>query len=122
MVIRKIIKKFSHAFKGIALSFKEEGSLIVHAVVAGIVVATGLWLGLDAMSWVVLAFAIGLVITVEIVNTGLENLVDLFEFKYNQKAGKIKDIGAAATLISTLTAIAVGLLVLLPQILEKVGN
>lgn len=122
MLFRKVIKKFSHAFKGIALSFKEEGSLIVHTIVAAIVIATGLWLELDMLNWAILIFAIGLVITVEIVNTGLENLVDLFEFKYNQKAGKIKDIGAAATLISTFAAIAVGILVLLPQILDKVGK
>jgi undecaprenol kinase/diacylglycerol kinase (ATP) len=61
----------------------------------------------------------GFVIGMELLNTGLENLVDLFEFKYNGNAGKIKDIGAAATLIATISAVAVGLIIFIPAIIER---
>jgi undecaprenol kinase/diacylglycerol kinase (ATP) len=57
------------------------------------------------------------VIGMELINTSVENLVDVISFRYNYNAKKIKDISAAATLTLTLTAIAVGLIIFIPKII-----
>jgi len=59
---------------------------------------------------------IGLVISSELMNTAIENVVDMVAFKYNFNAKKIKDIAAAATLVLAIIAIAVGLLLFVPRI------
>jgi undecaprenol kinase/diacylglycerol kinase (ATP) len=58
-----------------------------------------------------------MVIGMELLNTAIENLVDIVIFKYNYNAKKIKDISAAATLILTITSIIVGLIVFIPKII-----
>jgi undecaprenol kinase/diacylglycerol kinase (ATP) len=60
---------------------------------------------------------IGIVIGMELLNTTIENLVDIVAFEYNYNAKKIKDISAAATLILTITAIVVGLIIFIPKII-----
>jgi undecaprenol kinase/diacylglycerol kinase (ATP) len=53
----------------------------------------------------------------ELLNTAIENLVDIIAFKYNYNAKKIKDISAAATLILTITSVIVGLIIFIPKII-----
>ncbi|GHU31910.1 hypothetical protein FACS1894166_04230 [Bacilli bacterium] len=55
-----------------------------------------------------------MIIGMELLNTAIENLVDMVAFKYNYNAKKIKDVSAAATLTLTITAIAVGLIIFIP--------
>lgn len=50
----------------------------------------------------------------------VENFVDLLSFEYNIKAKKIKDIYVAATLLNSILAVAIGLLILLPTLVEKI--
>jgi undecaprenol kinase/diacylglycerol kinase (ATP) len=61
---------------------------------------------------------IGTIIGMELINTAVENLVDVVSFKYNYNAKKIKDVSAAATLVLTITAVAVGLIIFIPHIIE----
>ncbi|MDE7433776.1 MAG: diacylglycerol kinase family protein [Mycoplasmoidaceae bacterium] len=53
----------------------------------------------------------------ELLNTAIENVVDVVTFEYNEKAKKIKDVSAAATLILTIAAVIVGLLIFIPKII-----
>jgi len=61
---------------------------------------------------------IGVIVGTELLNTAIENLVDMISFKYNYNAKKIKDVSAAATLILTITAVVVGLIIFIPHIIE----
>ena len=61
---------------------------------------------------------ISIIIGMELLNTAIENLVDIIMFEYNASAKKIKDISAAATLILTLASVVVGLIIFIPKIVE----
>lgn len=95
---------------------KEEKSLRVHLFVTIIVIITGAVMQIDQKDWIPLVFAIVLVIAFEIINTAIEYLVDIVSFEYSVKAKKIKDVSAMATLVVTLGAVIVGLLVFIPYI------
>lgn len=71
---------------------------------------------LNALEWVAITFSIGLVITVEIINTVIENIADFISPDKNEKIKKIKDLSAAAVLISAITAVTIGLIVFIPKI------
>lgn len=58
-----------------------------------------------------------LIITVEIINTAIENLVDLVNFKYSLDVKKIKNISAAASLVMNLGAI-MGLIILFINVIS----
>ncbi|MDR0739369.1 MAG: diacylglycerol kinase [Mycoplasmataceae bacterium] len=113
------LKKFGYAFRGLFTSIKEEMSLVVHLIIGLIVlvVAALLHKQMQPLDWAVIVLVIGVVIGMELLNTAIENLVDIVAFKYNYNAKKIKDISAAATLVLTITSIVVGLIIFIPKII-----
>ncbi len=111
-------RKFYYAFKGIFSSLREEKSMIVHVIVSLIVIIFSLVIKISITSWPIIVITIGLVISLELINTAIENLVDMVSFKYNINARKIKDISAAATLIVAIIAVMISLLIFIPRIME----
>lgn len=115
---RDRISSFKYAFKGIKVLLWAEHNFRIHLVAAIIVVVLGLYLDVAKFDWLWLILAISLVLISEAINTAIEYLVDLIEPNHNPLAGKIKDIAAGAVLISAITSIIIGLIVLLPYLIE----
>lgn len=80
-----------------------------------LVVVLGVYVNLSVAEWLWIAFAIGLVIIVELLNTSIEVLVDLISPQKHPKAGAIKDLAAAAVLVSALVALIIGLFIFVPK-------
>jgi len=57
------------------------------------------------------------VLTAEIINTAIENIADFLTIENNNKIKTIKDLSAAAVLISALTALIIALIIFLPKII-----
>jgi diacylglycerol kinase len=55
----------------------------------------------------------------ELINTGIEYLCDFIHPEKHDAIKKIKDISAAAVLISSIISLVIGILVFLPKILDK---
>jgi diacylglycerol kinase len=82
----------------------------------------GSWLSISRSDWAVLLLAIGLVWLAEFLNTALEAVVDLASPKMHPLARVGKDVGAAGVLIAAATAAVIGLLILGPPLLDKLGR
>lgn len=117
-------RKFKYAFRGILTSLKEEVSLVVHFIIAAIVIILASLLNkyLTTEDWAILIMLIGIIIGMELLNTAIENVVDMVSFKYNYNSKKIKDVAAAATLTTTIMAVVVGLLIFIPAIIDMIGS
>lgn len=113
-----IFRKFMYAINGFIISLKEEKSLVIHLSFAIISLIIAVILQLSPIGWAILVLTIGLVISSELMNTAIENVVDIVTFKFNYSAKKIKDVAAAATLILAVIAIVVGLLLFIPRIIS----
>lgn len=83
----------------------------IHIACAIAVVALGLYFNITKTEWCILLLCIGGVISLEIINTAIEYLVDLVSPNYNELAGKVKDIAAGAVLLSVIFSAIVGTLV-----------
>ena len=81
------------------------------------VVAGGIVLRLSAASWAVVALAIGLVLSAELLNTAIEAVVDLVSPADHPLAKRAKDVSAAAVLAASLAALAAGIFVLAGRVL-----
>lgn len=74
------------------------------------------WFVLSRTDWAVLTVASALVIGAELVNTAIENAVDLETKEYNEYAKRAKDAASGAVLVCAIGAVAAGLFILLqPQ-------
>ena len=117
-----MIESFYHATTGIIQGLKEQRNLRIHFVLSAVVVFLGLFLHVDAVSWLALALSIGLVIGAELLNTAIEHVVDLTAGgEYHPAARKAKDTAAAAVLIAAIAALAVGIIVFVPRLTAYFG-
>lgn len=116
MGIKKRIKSFAYAFKGMRGLFFEPNARI-HAVVGVIVLACGFWLHIATWEWVVVAICIGGVLMGEAFNTAIEALADKISPDIDPLIGKAKDLGAAAVLFFVFGAVVAGLIIFLPKFL-----
>jgi diacylglycerol kinase (ATP) len=115
--IRRRLRSFRFAFKGIAFAFRTQHNLWIHLVAGVVAVGTGILLHISRTEWLFIVFAIGFVITSELFNTAIEHFVDLASPEWNEKAGRIKDVAAGAVLIAAITALVTGLVIFAPKVL-----
>ena len=116
--IRKRIKSFGYAFIGLRILFREEHNFRIHMVAAACATIAGFILKISAIEWIAVVFAIGFVITIEIINSSFEKLADFVSPDKHEMIKKVKDLAAAGVLISAITALIIGLIVFLPGIIE----
>ena len=115
--LRRIVKSFSFAFAGLSYLLRTQSNFWVHLTAAlGILLVSAL-LGLGGAELAALVLAIGLVLLAEAVNTALEAVVDLASPEIHPLARTAKDVAAAGVLIAALTALLVGIALLLPRLL-----
>jgi len=115
--LKKRINSFSYAFNGLRILFIEEHNSRIHFLAAICALAAGIVLNISTLEWIAIVFAIGFVFTVEIINSSIEGIADFVSPDKHEIIKKIKDLGAAAVLISAITALAVGVIVFLPKII-----
>lgn len=112
-----IIKSFGFAFKGLKFAWQEK-HVRVHVVIALLVSAAGFGFGISRMEWLILLLLFALVISLEIINTAIEHLVNLAQPNWHEQAGKIKDLSAGAVLCASIFAAICGILIFGKYILD----
>jgi len=113
---KRLFKSFKYALRGFIKTLKEEQNLKVQST-AGILVLIMAWyFGVSRIEWVLLIFVIGLVILMEIANSAVERIADVLKPRINTYVKEIKDITAAAVLLSSIISVIVGLIIFWPYI------
>lgn len=111
----KLIFSFKYAFEGIITTIKEERNMFIHFLIAIIVVITGIYVRLSLNEWFICLLLFALVFSLELINTAIENTVDLVATKKNKKAKIAKDAAAGAVLIAAIFASIIGIIIFLPK-------
>ena len=113
----RLVRSFKYAFNGLKILVREEQNYVVHLTTT-VVVVMAVYYKISASEWTVLLLAIQVVLTLETVNTAIENLADFVSTERNDKIMRIKDLAAAGVLISAVTAMIIGAIVFSPKILR----
>ncbi|HOY39359.1 MAG: diacylglycerol kinase family protein [Bacteroidales bacterium] len=113
----KILRSFKYAINGLRIVVTEERNAVIHTIITGAVILSAILLKINHYEWIAIIFAIGFVFVSEIINTVIENLADFVTKENNIDIKRIKDIAAAAVLVSAIVAAIIGLIVFLPRIL-----
>ena len=116
-------KNREFALTGIITAFKEERNMRKHLVSAILVVLAGLIFRVSATEWLFLLMAVFLVIALEIVNSAIENVVDLASnYHFSMLAKNAKDMAAGAVLVVSCYAVITGMIVFIPKIWHLIFN
>jgi len=111
------LKSFKYAFAGAYKLITTEHSIMVQFSIAIALNIAGFYFGISKEEWLCQTLAIGLVLSVEGLNTAVEKIADFIHPEYHEKIGFIKDIAAGAVTFAALTALAVGCIIYVPIIM-----
>ena len=113
---KNILYSFKYAFTGIISSIKKERNMKIHISIMTIVMLLGIILRIQKIEWIICIILFGLVISLEMINTSIEIVVDMVMPNKNENAKNAKDISAGAVLIVAITSLIIGLIIFIPKI------
>lgn len=113
-------KSFQYAFHGLFYILKTQANSWVHAAATGCVVVLGIWLSLGTVEWAILVLTIAMVWMTEALNTAIEVTVDLASPQIQPLAKIAKDASAAAVLITAISSVIIGFLILGPPLYQRI--
>lgn len=114
--MKKRIQSFVYAGRGIWSVFSSEPNMQIHIFISILVLIFGFVFQISATEWMLCLLCMGLVVGMEMINTAIENVVNLVSPDFHPLAGKAKDIAAGAVLICAIISVIVGLIIFLPKV------
>ena len=111
-----VFKSLIYAVSGFLDAARHERSMHFHLLATVLVVALGIWTGLEKWEWVATAICCAAVISLECANTAIEAVVDLASPEIHPIAKKAKDCAARAVLAAAVGAVIVGMIIFLPKL------
>jgi diacylglycerol kinase (ATP) len=124
-----VARSFNHAYQGLIYAVRTQRNMRFHVVASAVVLVLSLLVGVSKLELAILVLVITAVFVTEMFNTALEFTVDLVTNEYHPLAKLAKDVSAGAVLVSSVSALAVGYLLLSDNLgpfsletLERVRN
>jgi diacylglycerol kinase len=110
---QKLLKSFACAFEGIAATVKSERNFRIHMVAAIVALIIGIYVELSIPEYIMLLLTVASVLCAELINTAIENTVDMVCGSTISPIAKLaKDAAAGAVLLTAINAVVVGILLL----------
>ncbi len=110
------IKKFANAVNGIRQGIVGQSSFLVHLTLAAATSVVAVILHCQVWQWCVLGLCIGLVLSLELMNSAVESLAKGVCHEHNEHVGRALDIASGAVLVASLTAALIGLAIFFMQL------
>ena len=116
--MRKTIHAFGYALNGLRDAFKNERNFKIEIACACVAVAASIYFKIATAHWVVIVLNICMVLTAELFNTAIEKLADITCNEINPAIKIVKDVAAAAVLITVLSAFVCAFIIFIPYIFK----
>jgi diacylglycerol kinase len=105
---RSRFKSFTYAFEGLVNLLRSEKNMWIHLAATIIAILAGIYKNITPGDWCFITIAIGLVWISEAFNTAMERLCNVVTKDLHPLIKQVKDISAAAVLLSAVVAIVIG--------------
>ncbi len=120
-VAPNLFVSFKYAWAGLSYAFITQRNFRIHLVIGRLAIALGAFLQLPPVEMAVIGLTISAVLTMELLNTALESVVDLtVKQSYHELAKIAKDCAAGAVLVSALASVLVAGSLLLPPLIARI--
>jgi diacylglycerol kinase len=108
---------FYHAFMGLQNFFWRERNGKIQLFIGCTMVAAAFAFKISSMEWVMILLCIGLVLSLEMINSAIEKLCDLVHKDFHPVIKIVKDVSAAAVLWASIISTAIGCIIFIPKII-----
>jgi len=102
--IRRIIRAGGYSYKGFVACFRNEVAFRQELGLTVVLLPLAFWLGDSAMERALMIGVWMIVPMVELINSGLEAVVDRISDEHHPLAGRAKDVGSAAVFLAISNA------------------
>ncbi|MBP7219476.1 MAG: diacylglycerol kinase family protein [Paludibacteraceae bacterium] len=116
--LQKQARSFRNAFRGIVVAIQQETHCKIHLLATIAVIVLGILLHIALNEWIVIFICIAMVWCLELINTAIENIVDMVSPKRQERARNIKDIAAGAVLFAAICSVIIACLIFIPKIIS----
>jgi diacylglycerol kinase (ATP) len=105
---RTFLHSLNKAVEGFIHVVRHERNMRVHFVFAFLILLAAVFLGVPRVDWLILCVATCLVLMAEMINTAIEEMLNLLHPKYSPTVGLVKDISAGMVLVAAANAFILG--------------
>lgn len=114
----RFVNSFKDAFHGVKFVFRHERNFRIQIFLAILTGIIGYFAGLKAYEWILIILLASFVLILELINTAIEKFLDVMKPRMHHFVAVIKDIMAAAVLLASIGAAAIGLIIFVPKLIE----
>ncbi len=112
----KLIASFKYALNGIKTALLSERNFQIECMLGLLILLPAIIFKISSIEWMIIIGCMGLVLSLELINTVIEKLCNFFHADFHPQIKIIKDISAAAVLIGAIASVVIALFIFLPKI------
>jgi diacylglycerol kinase len=116
-----LLRAFGYALAGLAYLMRTQTNFRIEVAIAMAAVLAGILARLERWEWIALVLTIVIVLSLEALNTAIEDAVTLASPRQDSRAKVAKDVAAAGVLIGAMASVGVGILLFGPRLREMLG-
>ncbi len=113
---KRVIASAINSVNGLKYAYTNEQSMSLHGVGTIFAIAMSIFLKINFNEWTFILLASVFVLSIELLNTSVEAIVDLITDEYHDLAKIAKDCGSAATFVSTLSYVIICAYIFIPKL------
>ena len=102
--LTRLIHSFGYSWQGFRAAWQHEAAFRQEVILAVVLFPATFWLAHSLVTWLLLVISALLVMLVELLNSGIEAVIDRVSAERHPLAGRAKDLASAAVLLATLIA------------------
>jgi diacylglycerol kinase len=110
----------NHAVAGVRYALRTQTNFVIHVLVTAVVFLLAFILEISQIEWMILILTVFFVMTTELINSAIELWVDAGILEINIYAKRVKDIAAAAVVMSVVASLLIGAILFVPKLLPLV--
>jgi diacylglycerol kinase (ATP) len=105
--LRRIRNATFYSMAGLRVAWRDEAAFRQELLLCIVLIPAAFWLGRTAVERSLLIGSCLIVLIVELLNTGIENVVDRFGEERHRLSGQAKDMGSAAVFVSLMLTLVI---------------
>ncbi len=118
----RFLKSVGYGLQGLKSCFHSEKNFRIQLSIASITFFAGVVCGIKPHEWLAILFCTALVLGLEIINTAIEKLSDVFTTSNHPLIKQVKDIAASAVLVVSIISLIIGCIIFIPRIIIIIKN
>ena len=120
--MKTFLRSARFALQGSVQFFSHQRNAKIQTVMGLTAIALGFIVSITPYQWLLVLFCIGLVISLEMLNSAIEIFCDMVTTDFHPKIKAIKDVAAGAVLVASLISLVIGLIIFIPALTNFINH